>query len=52
MTAFEANVWVETDTEGGWRFIAMWRKEGVDAARHPSPEEERANETGKVVIVH
>ena len=30
----EAEMWVETVTEGGWRFMAAWRKEEVDAARH------------------
>ena len=34
-TAFlKAEVWVETVTEGGRRFMAAWRKEEVDAARH------------------
>ena len=33
-TALEAEVWVETVTEGGRRFMAAWRKEEVDAARH------------------
>ena len=27
-------MWVETVTEGGRRFMAAWRKEEVDAARH------------------
>ena len=34
-TALQAEVWVETVTEGGRRFMAAWRKEEVDAARHP-----------------
>ena len=34
MTAFKAEVWVETITDGGRRFMAAWRKEEVDAARH------------------
>ena len=29
-----AEVWVETAVQGGRRFIAAWRKEEVDAARH------------------
>ena len=29
-----AEVWVETVTEGGRRFMATWRKEEVAAARH------------------
>ena len=30
----KAEVWVETVTEGWQRFMAAWRKEEVDAARH------------------
>ena len=33
-TVLKAEVWVETATEGGRRFMATWRKEEVDAARH------------------
>ena len=33
-TALETEVWVETVAEGGRRFMAAWRKEEVDAARH------------------
>ena len=33
-TALKAGVWVDTVTEGGRRFMAAWRKEEVDAARH------------------
>ena len=33
-TALKVEVWVETVTEGGRRFMAAWRKEEVDAARH------------------
>ena len=33
-TALEAEMWVETVTEGGRRFMAAWRKNYVDAARH------------------
>ena len=33
-TALKAEVWVETVTEGRRRFMAAWRKEQVDAARH------------------
>ena len=33
-TAFKVEVWVETVTEGGQRFMAAWRKEEVDATRH------------------
>ena len=30
----KAEVWVETVTEGGRRFMAAWREEEEDAARH------------------
>ena len=33
-TALKAEVWVETATKGGRRFMATWRKETEDAARH------------------
>ena len=33
-TVLKAEVWVGTVTEGGRRFMAAWRKEEVDAARH------------------
>ena len=33
-TALKAEVWAETVTEGGQRFMAAWRKEEVDTARH------------------
>ena len=33
-TALKTEVWVETVTEGGRRFMATWRKEKVDAARY------------------
>ena len=39
-TALKAKVWVETVTEGGRRFIAAWRKEGGDAARHRQEKRE------------
>ena len=38
--ALEAEVWVETVTEGGWKFMAAWRKEDVDAARHRQEKRE------------
>ena len=31
--SLEAEVWVETVTEGGRKFMAAWSKEEVDAAR-------------------
>ena len=48
---FIAGVWVETITEGGWRFMAMLRKEEADSARHRQ-EEREANETKEAVIVN
>ena len=32
--ALKTEMWVETITEGGRRFMATWRTEDVDAARH------------------
>ena len=45
-TALEAEVWVETVTEGGRRFMAAWRKEEVDAASHRQ-EKRDATRLGK-----
>ena len=39
-TALKAEVWVETVTEGGRRFMAAWRKEEVNAARHRKEKRE------------
>ena len=39
-TALEAEVWVEMVTEGGRRFVAAWRIEEVDAARHRQEKRE------------
>ena len=50
VTALKAEMWAKTVAEGGRRFMAAWRKEEIDAARHR--QEERGNETGKVVIAH
>ena len=33
-------MWVETVTEGGQRFMAVWRKEEVDVARHRQEKRE------------
>ena len=33
-------MWVETVTEGGRRFMAAWRKEEVDVARHRQEKRE------------
>ena len=37
-TALKAEVWVDTVTEGGRRFMAAWRKEEVDAVDTPLPQ--------------
>ena len=39
-TAMQAEVWPETVTEGGRRFMAAWRKKYVDAARHRQKKRE------------
>ena len=39
-TALKAKVWVKTVTEGRRRFMAAWRKEEVDAARHRQKKRE------------
>ena len=39
-TASKAEVWVETVTEGGRRFMAAWRKKEVGAARHRQEKRE------------
>ena len=40
-TALKADeVWVEAVTEGGRRFMAAWRNEEVDAARHRQEKRE------------
>ena len=38
--ALKAEVLIETVTEGGRRFMAAWRKEEVDAARHRQEKRE------------
>ena len=48
-TALKAEVWVETVTEGGRRFMAAWRKEGVDAARHRQ-EKREATKLGNLLL--
>ena len=48
VTAFKAEVWVETVTEGGRRFMATWRKGEVDAARHRQ-EKREATRLGKLL---
>ena len=39
-TALKAEVWVETVTKGGRRFMAAWRTEEVEAARHRQEKRE------------
>ena len=39
-TALKAEVWVETDKDGGRRFMAAWRKDEVDAAGHRQEKRE------------
>ena len=39
-TVLKAEVWVETVTEGGRRFMSAWRKEEVDADRHRQEKRE------------
>ena len=50
-TALDAEVWIETVTEGGRRFMAVWRKKEVDVARHRQ-EKREATETAKLVSAH
>ena len=38
--ALKAEVWVEAVTEGGRRFMAAWREEKKDAARHRQEKRE------------
>ena len=45
--ALTAEVWVEAVTEGGRRFIAAWREEEEDAARHRQ-EKREATRLGKL----
>ena len=44
--ALKAEVWVEAVTEGGRRFMAAWRKEEEDAAKHRQ-ERREATRLGK-----
>ena len=47
-TALEATAWVKTIMESGRRFIAAWRKEDVDTARHRQ-EKREATRLGKLL---
>ena len=44
----KAEVWVEAVTEGGRRFMAAWREEEEDAARHRQ-EKREATRLGKLL---
>ena len=46
--ALKAEVWVDTIMGGGGRFMAAWRKEEVDAARHRQ-EKREATRLGKLL---
>ena len=46
--ALEAEVWAEMAAEGGRRFMAAWRKEEVDAARH-CQEKKEATRLGELL---
>ena len=45
--ALKAEVWVEAVMEGGRRFIASWREEDEDAARHRQ-EKRKATRLGRL----
>ena len=45
--ALKAEVWVETVTKGRRRFMAAWREEEKDAARHHQ-EKREATRLGKL----
>ena len=45
--ALKAEVWVEAVTEGGRGFVAAWREEEEDAARHRQ-EKREATRLGKL----
>ena len=46
--AVKAEGWVEAVTEGGRRFMAAWRQEEEDAARHRQEEKRVATRLGKL----
>ena len=47
--AVKADGWVEAVTEGGRRFIAAWRQEEEEAARHRQ-EKREAMRLGKLLL--
>ena len=46
--AVKAEVWVEAVAEGGRRFMAAWRQEEEDAARHRQEKREATRLLGKL----
>ena len=48
-TVLKAEVWVETVTDCGRRFMAAWRKEEVDAFRHRQ-EKREATRLGNLLL--
>ena len=48
-TALEAEVWLETVTEGRRGIMAVWRKEELDAARHRQ-EKREATRLGNLLL--
>ena len=50
-TALNGEVWVGMVTEGGRRFMIVWRKVEVDAARHRQ-EKSEATRQGKELLSH
>ena len=49
VTALKTEMWVQAVTEGGRRFMAAWRKEEADAARHRQEEKRDATRLGKLL---
>ena len=48
LLALKAEVWVDAVTEGGRRFMAAWREEEKNAARHRQ-EKREATRLGKLL---
>ena len=46
--ALKAEVWVEAVTEGGRRFMAAWREEEEDPARHAAKHRREKNEATRL----
>ena len=47
-TALKADVWIDTVTGDGRRFMAAWRKEEVEAAGHHPQEKREPTRLGKL----